>query len=54
LGYILLIPAKFTPLQAGSLDWPEGWLFAAVLFAWAVLAGSWLTENNQPELFTFN
>lgn len=39
-----VLAVLFVP--AGSLDWPEGWLFVAVLFAYFLFAGGWLMKNN--------
>ena len=44
LALLFILASLFVP--AGSLDWPEGWLFAAVLFADVLLAGSWLKKHS--------
>lgn len=41
---VFVLAVLFVP--AGSLDWVEGWLFVAVLFAYVLLAGGWLKKNS--------
>lgn len=42
LGAILFVPA-------GTLDWPEAWLFIALFLIYSALTGHWLRKNN-PKL----
>ncbi len=42
----LLFYAALLFVPAGTLNWPEAWLFISVYFAWAIPVVVWLKKNN--------
>ena len=49
LAIVLFLFAALLFESAGTLDWPEAWLFLIIYLAWAIPIVTWLKKNN-PEL----
>ena len=49
LAIILFLFGALLFGPAGTLKWPEAWLFLIIYFAWAILLVTWLKKNN-PDL----